>query len=129
MIKLNTLLLLIALSVLAAVHLIALEFYLYWYYLWLDIPVHFLGGVIVSLGLFAATEMRLLFAAFWSDKFWRASIVVWLVMIAWEVFEVWAGIPILDNYVFDTTLDLAVGWLGGTVGFLLARRINEFNKI
>lgn len=127
MVKLNTMLLLISLSVLAAIHLIALELYLYWYYLWLDVPVHFLGGVVVTLGVFAAYELKLPLARWVSGTFWRVLTVVWLVMIAWEVFEVWAGIPILENYPYDTALDLLMGCLGGIAGYYLAKRLLTFN--
>lgn len=128
MIKLNTLLLLVALSVLAVVHLIALEFYLYWYYLWLDIPMHFFGGIIVAIGIFSATELKIPLAAWFTKRWWRAMSIVVFVMVAWEIFEVWAGVPMLEDYVFDTALDMTMGFIGGILGFFLAKRLIMFNR-
>lgn len=114
---------LIALSILAGVHLIALELFLYWRYLWLDIPVHFLGGIVVVLGVYAYTELTLPFARLLSGTLLQILSIVVVVMIMWEIFEVWAGIPIYDNYVYDTALDLMMGFIGGLVGFYIAKRM------
>ena len=39
------------------------------------------------------------------------------------MFWVGAGIPISDNYVFDTTLDLLAGFTGGFVGYYVAKQM------
>lgn len=123
--KTNTMLFLLALSTLAVVHIVSLKLYLYWYYLWLDVPVHFLGGICVSLGLFSFAELHVPGAQWATRSLWRALCFVVLVMIAWEVFEVWAGVPMQANYLGDTTLDLIMGFLGGLTGYGIAKRMQH----
>lgn len=123
MLKTNTILFLVALSILAGVHMIALELFLYWRYLWLDVPVHVLGGIVVVLGAYTFNELKLPLAHFLVASFKHTIIFVVIVMIAWEVFEVWAGNPIMDNYIFDTTIDLIAGLTGGLIGYFLAKRM------
>lgn len=108
----------------AAVHLSAMEWYLYWYFPWLDLLTHFLGGLWVALAaswLIAytgreATLLRIIAAAM-------------LIGIGWELFEFFAGIPREANYVFDTSLDLSMDFCGGLVGFLLASRLLKSGTI
>lgn len=102
--------------IIGIVHTAALQWSLYWYYPWLDSPVHFLGGMWIALAtawILARTESRI-----------RARTVVAFVAffaISWELFEVWAGVPMENNFVFDTTIDLCMDALGGIVGFFAAR--------
>ena len=121
--KTNTLLFLVALSILALVHIVSLELFLYWRYLWLDVPVHVLCGIVVVLGAYTFNELKLPWSHFLVTNFWNTLTFVVTIMLAWEIFEVWAGIPILDNYIFDTTLDLISGFTGGLIGYLLAKRM------
>ena len=59
MLKTTTILFLIALSVLAALHFIALSLYLYWQVWWFDIPMHLLGGFTVVLGIHTLADLRI----------------------------------------------------------------------
>lgn len=43
-----------SLVTLALVHYLSFEFFLYWKYLWLDIPVHILGTITVAFGIATA---------------------------------------------------------------------------
>jgi hypothetical protein len=123
MLKTNTILFLVALSILAVVHMVALELFLYWRYLWLDVPVHILGGIVVVLGAYTFNELKLPLAHFLVANVWHTFTFVVVVMIGWEIFEVWAGNTVFGNYFFDTALDLAAGFTGGLVGYLLAKRM------
>ena len=85
----------------------------YWHYLWLDIPMHFLGGLWAAL------------AVVWGLRFLgvRTSFVhvfagVIAISIVWEIFEYLAGFQREGNYVFDTMLDLVMDIIGGMCGFL-----------
>lgn len=53
--------------------------------------------------------------------FARLIVIVMLVSLGWEVFEVAIGMTHEANYVVDTVLDLIMDFLGGVVGFILAR--------
>lgn len=116
---------------LATTHLIALRLSLYWALDWLDMAVHFAGGVLVSLGtLWVVFLSRYVPPRRESVR----SAVLWALAaglafgISWEVFEVMAGIPIEHgNYALDTALDLAmdvVGSLTASVAYARARLLS-----
>jgi hypothetical protein len=113
--------LLFTLSILtmAVLHSIALTFSLYWVYLWLDIPMHILGGATVALGyqskfLLKRIEHRL--------SFGLPATVLFVLMIggAWEVYEYLVD-PILTEYGIDTVLDLVMDAVGAMFGYVVAR--------
>mgnify|MGYP006914907401 FL=1 len=124
MIKLPTILFLISFSMLAVIHVIALELFLYWSISWFDIPVHFLGGSVVALGLFTLHDLRI----YVKSRHLRPVPVVFIVLLvalAWEVFEIAAGVPIEANYVIDTLTDISMGILGGLVGYSVGTNVNK----
>ena len=107
----------------AVLHSIAIKYYFYWTLSWIDIPIHFLGGLTVSL------------AAIWFFYFSRyvpplrlaiASVLV--VGIIWESFELFAGIAErnADYYISDTVLDFVANISGAVFGSLFA--IGLYNK-
>lgn len=125
MITPNTLIFLISISIVAVSHFLLLEFYLYWRYEWLDIPMHVFGGAVVAIGIFAACDIGLSFLRRWR-KFLPAMALVLLVAVGWEVFQYMVGISaIKDDFVWDTVTDLIWGLLGGVGGFYLASRLND----
>lgn len=104
----------------AGLNLLALRYFLYWRVWWYDIPMHFIGGLIVaSIALwFVAYEVpigirpkvnRLL-----------VSVLVTLVIgIVWEVFEYMVGITMGETgYWQDTLHDVGVDVAGGFVAYL-----------
>lgn len=104
----------IAATTLALLHILALEFFLYWTYLWLDIPMHLLGGAVVSLGLLVC---------FPRVKLWLVLLFVLCVGCGWEVFEWVTGILYTETAPFaDTALDLVMDLVGGAVGYGLAKQ-------
>lgn len=109
----------------AIVHLIALQLYLYWRFWWLDIPMHVLGGAVAAFGVFAFRDLSLPGFGLLAKRLCLVMLFVVLVMIAWEVFEVWAGIPIQDDYVLDTSIDLTMGFIGGLLGYVVARNLDK----
>lgn len=124
MLKLTTVFFLITFSLLAVVHYLALQLFLYWKYWWFDIPMHFIGGAVVALGVFVLRDLRVL-ARSAHLRFIPVLLAVCAVAIAWEVYEVLIGIPIEDDYVFDTTLDLCMGLLGGAVGYFVGVNLQK----
>lgn len=103
---------------LLTVHFFALQNDLYWRYLWLDIPMHFFGG------LWAALAVVWLFA--WLSRqgtFARVMLAVLAIGIAWEIFEVLIGMTNATNYTLDTSLDILMDILGGITGYALAKRV------
>lgn len=99
-------------TMLALFHSFALATYLYWQYVWLDVPVHLLGGLTLGM-VFIGIETRFRPIAF--------VLFMAAVIIGWEVFEYMIGTPREANFIFDTSLDVLMGALGGTLAYLLAR--------
>lgn len=112
--------------VMAIVHVLAIELSLYWTYLWLDIPMHLLGGAVVALGMFTAHDLirdfpvRLLYPI-------PVLLVVLMVSLGWEVFEIYAGVPIEANFAGDTIVDLVMDMLGGIVGYIIGYSLSSLD--
>lgn len=117
---------LISASVLAVIHVIALELYLYWQHLWLDIPMHMLGGATVALGIFALHDFTKKFP---SRLLYPIPVLLFVLLVAlsWEVFEIEAGIPIEANFAVDTMTDIIMDMLGGVIGYVVAYSISDFD--
>ena len=96
--------------VLSTFHSIALEHHLYWRFLWIDMPVHMLGGAWAGLFVF---WLRLLLRLTSSIAWGVAGALVF--GVAWEIFEVAAGLPRESSYALDTSLDLLMDALGGAL--------------
>ncbi len=99
-------------ALLAAFHVHALQEYLYWRNVWLDVPVHFVGGF--TIGIFLAGFLIRFRPFLFLTGFFAVA-------VAWEVFEYYFGVPRDTNYIFDTTLDLLTGFLGALAAYVLAR--------
>jgi len=104
------------LVLIAATHLSALQWSLYWYFVWLDVPVHFAGGAWLAL---AGSWLLLRFG--YGHEVRYVFMIVIAGSIGWELFEAWAGVPRDSNFLFDSVLDLTMDVAGGIVGFILAR--------
>ena len=122
MVRINTVFFLIASSILLVVHLLATKLYLYWLFSWIDIPVHFLGGSVVALGVFSAYDLRLPLPKRWLS-FVPVFLFVLMIALAWEVYEIEIGIRIDANYVTDTLTDIFMGMFGGAVGYVVGNRL------
>lgn len=123
MLQLTTVLFLITFSTLAVIHVIAIELFLYWHYFWFDIPMHVFGGVVVSLGLFTLRDLRI-----FPNKLLKPIPVLLLVVVValiWEGYEVLIGIPILADYPIDTAIDIAMGLLGGYAGYIIGNSLRN----
>jgi hypothetical protein len=123
MLQLTTIFFLIAFSVLAVIHNIAVQLYLYWHIWWLDIPVHAFGGVIVALGLFTLRDLRL----FPNTWIWFVPVLafVFFVALLWEAYELIIGVPIVGDYTLDTSIDVVVGLLGGVLGYFIGNSLRH----
>ena len=108
--------------IVAILHFVALNFYLYWSYWWFDILVHFLGGFWIGL-----SALWLIFFSGFTDKesagftayFLIAIVASIIVGLGWEVFETVAKIA-ADPTVYwkDTLTDLALDIIGGMLAAL-----------
>lgn len=113
----------ISLATLAAIHILALQFFLYWRYEWFDMPMHLFGGAVVALGVFAARELNIPFFIR-EVTFNRVLASVLLIAIAWELFEFTGGISVVqETFILDTATDIVAGILGGSIGFWVGKSI------
>ncbi len=114
-----------SLVTLFVIQIAALQFLLYWKYLWLDIPMHLLGGVTTALGLSVYTYGRNKTPHFFSSILGYACFA-FCIGVLWEVFELVVGFSIVDEYfIFDTFLDLCMDVLGGGLGYGIVRSIKQ----
>ena len=105
-------------AALLAVHYVAFQHDLYWHYLWLDIPMHFLGGfwaALVTVWFLRRTPLPL--------SFMNVLVGVVCISIAWEIMEWLIGFQRETNHFVDTSIDLAMDLFGGALGFALARAV------
>jgi hypothetical protein len=104
---------LILAALLLALHLHALDGFLYWYYRWLDIPMHILGGAALGAFLLAFFNVRHALAYFF---------LMFVLVIGWEVFEFIGRISTGQaDYWSDTLFDVGNGILGSLLPYLVAR--------
>ncbi|HRH55310.1 MAG TPA: hypothetical protein PK609_00370 [Candidatus Paceibacterota bacterium] len=99
-------------SLVAYIQYVALEYWLYWTYTWLDTFVHFLGGLTVAVFGVALLDKR------------RALVflgAMFGIAIGWELFELGINAQREANFAFDTSLDLLMDALGMTLGYTAAR--------
>ena len=111
----------------ALLHISAIELSLYRLLWWFDVLVHFLAGLWVG-----GFSLWIYFRSGYIKKpvqtIARAFIVVAsaiaVISIVWEFYEIAIGIPIGENYVQDTTVDLIMGALGAFMGFVYYVRVH-----
>lgn len=105
-------------ALIGAVHITALNLYLYWLFPWLDVFMHFGGALWVALA-----AMWFLSSVHQKIPFMRVLLIIIAVSVGWELFEVWGGIPREANFAFDTSLDLLMDVLGGITGYLWGKHM------
>lgn len=97
-------------------------FYFHWTYWWFDMFLHFISGVCVAMAsiVFLSFNFRLIK----SSKFWMiftTLIIVLVIGILWEIFELFIGATSLSDgviYIKDTKSDIFLDLLGGFLGAL-----------
>lgn len=103
---------------LAIIHYLALSYKLYFTIGWLDLAVHFLASVCVALFVlwfFYLSHTRLV--GLLPEKGWYVFFLALgstiFIGVAWEIFEVWAGISFDPSRILDTAFDIVMDILGG----------------
>ncbi|HEY0011144.1 MAG TPA: hypothetical protein VGB97_04550 [Candidatus Paceibacterota bacterium] len=99
-------------ALLAGVHTYALTNFWYWYFPWLDVPVHFLGGAFMGAAVVGVLGT-------YRPKIFLLTVAAGA--IGWELFELAINIGRESNFILDTSLDLLMDALGITATYLAAR--------
>jgi len=100
-------------TVLAALEWWAVENFIFWKYVWFDLPMHFLGGLalgVLAVGIINTRNVRYFI------------LFLLLAFVGWEVFEYVFGVPREANYAFDTSIDIVMDTLGALVAYTVAAR-------
>lgn len=112
--------------VLALAHMMAQRLHLYWTYRWLDVPMHFLGGVWVGLA-----ALWLWYYSGWGRRPGAVQHRPFLVALGgglafgllWECFDflVWSLVvgSFPQNYLADSVLDITMDVLGACVAYMV----------
>ncbi len=124
MLKTTTVLFLIAISVLAVLHILALALHLYWQVWWFDIPMHLLGGSSIVLGLHTLADLRIIPRSF-ATLLTRALVCTLVIAIAWEAFQYAVTEVRKEDYIVDTLTDILCGLLGALMGYTVGNRVHE----
>ena len=90
--------------------------WLYWYYTWLDIPMHLFGAFLVIMTWFYLSQKA------WLSELFKKPIlnpifILIIIIVTWEIYQILSGKPISSNYVADTRMDLIVGFIGGILSY------------
>lgn len=115
--------LLSSLAILGIAHAAALNFYLYWQFPWLDIPMHVLGGIVVALSFLLIPSFCKGIPERYITFQWTMAFVL-IVGLSWELFEIAIGIPLIeDGFEMDLLVDLAMDICGGALGYYVGKDV------
>ena len=100
--------------------------YLYYELVWLDIPMHILGGF----GVASLTRAVLSYKGI-QVSYTKLLLSYILVAVAWEIYEYVRGVMVYDSIYkyLDTVKDLFDGYLGMGLLYLLTRKKNSYLPI
>ena len=119
----------------AFLHVAATMFFLYSFYWWFDIPLHFLGGFcagLISLYFYSHLRRGNASGGAIAGVLLAAILGTVAVGLGWEVFEYSAGITFntVGNHALDTFKDLIMDILGGYVAYLyfIAQKFHEVHN-
>ena len=119
--------------VVALLHAHALNNFLYWHLPWLDILMHFLGGLLVALiGLWIARKTGIAKGA---KSKWKLLIdillFVFIVSLLWESFELTFQSLVSEDpyeYAIDTIIDFLMSTIGALFGFYILQMSPVFKE-
>ncbi len=101
----------------------AAELSLYWIYRWLDLPMHFIGGALIS------------WVAYIVFSWWRKDYSIpWIYALIfsfglgfiWEIIEFYFKVAqLIPDYMLDSTKDILMDMIGGLVVYLAWDKISN----
>jgi hypothetical protein len=102
---------------------IAAELSLYWIYRWFDLPMHFIGGALIS-------WLSYIVYAWWRKDYnipWIYAVVFSFGLgLIWEVIEFYYKVAqLVPDYMLDSTKDILVDMVGGLVVYLAWDKISN----
>lgn len=121
----------IATVLLAVLHNASIEFSWYYFYPFIDIPIHILGGLVVGFLVFiffSSTEGGT--ASVEKDisplnQLFLILLITFLVSVGWEVFELVFYLTNDAGLSLNTFSDIIFGLIGGAIGWMLLQLISH----
>lgn len=107
-------------ALIAGLNLLALKYFLYWQIWWFDVPMHFLGGLIIgAIALWIVAYEVPVGVRPRVNRLAVAILSTLIVGIMWEIFEYLSGITKGDvGYWQDSVHDVFVDIAGGLAAYL-----------
>ncbi len=93
---------------------------LYGYIWWLDIMMHTWGGFMVVTTWYLVKSLNV-FPRALNNLWLQPLVVLWVMMIVWELFEFHFGLINEFGYISDTIYDFINGFVGGLASVLIFR--------
>lgn len=124
------------LAITGFLNFVAIKLELYWTVWWIDMVVHFFGGLTVGLATLWLSSRFFDFRK-WSTLRLSTTAILGAITIGvlWELYELYFGITSLSDgihYVTDTSSDILMDTIGGIVGFFyvnnLLKKINNIEN-
>lgn len=114
--------------IMGVLHVLSIHYHLYWMFWWMDIVVHFLGGLVAGLCIVWA---YLVVSGITYDMgsigfFINIFLGVLIVGVGWEVFEVVAGLLLTDDPFPDTFYDIWATLAGGLSSYSGVRLYDRY---
>ena len=78
----------------------------------------------MALGLFTLRDLRIIIPARYLQVV-PVLLLVIVVAMTWEVYELFIGVPIESDFVVDTLTDLCMGIIGGLIGYSVGTSVNK----
>ena len=120
-------LLFVTVLVMGVVHHLALTFFLYWQFSWFDIPMHILGGIVIAFTILVIPRFQNTLPERYFSLF-AVLCGVLIIGLLWEIFEIWAGIPLYEEgFGIDLVSDLVMDIIGGVVGYYIGNSLNKLS--
>lgn len=79
----------------------------------------------MAFGVFTVSRLSLPYVSLLTKSVWHVMAVVVCAMVIWEVFEFTARTISFVDYKLDTLSDIIIGFIGGLVGYYLAKRFES----
>jgi len=118
-----TILWLVGIFLIAIAQVLFIKLELYWMYPALDTPMHFAGGILLTLFLWVLVIQKIL--PVHKVASWRLpTFFVLILIIAWEVVGVIIQGGLKANFWSDTFGDIVFGIIGAIVGYFIGRTYN-----
>lgn len=112
----------IVVSVIAVLHILAIEQTYYWSLPWYDIMMHFLGGFWLAFFIFWLHSIKPFLS-----KVGIVSVLLFVIGVGllWEGYEIFFKMTFMGDpeYPFDTSLDLVMDMIGGVVAFAIIKSL------